>query len=144
MPSPLTYPLPLLPSIPDDPENLDARHALPHLMALMKNTLIRGLNRVHACAPLINSGHPALPPFLDYVSSLLTHLNVHLEEDSIFFSTKALIEISTCKINPDTKAIKESIGSLLSLVSGWTKVVFQHPSLRASQLCTGRTYVLLE
>jgi hypothetical protein len=117
-----SYPLPLLPSIPDDLENIDARHALPHLMALMKNTLIRGLNRIHACAPLITTHHPALPPFLDYVRSLLMHLNAHLEEDATFFSTSALAEIVTSEANPDTEAIRESIASLLSLVSDWIKV----------------------
>ncbi|KAG2118230.1 uncharacterized protein F5147DRAFT_604346 [Suillus discolor] len=119
MSSALTYPLPVLPSIPDDLENLDSRCALPHLMALMKNTLIRGLNRVYACAPLVIVGHPALLPFLDYVRSLLTQLNVHLEEDATFFSANALAEVAATKANPDTKTIKESIISLTSLVSTW-------------------------
>ncbi|OJA12853.1 hypothetical protein AZE42_02430 [Rhizopogon vesiculosus] len=115
----MSYPLPLLPSIPDNLENLDSRHALPHLMALMKNTLIRALNRIHACAPLITIGHTALPSFLDYVRSLLIHLNIHLEEDATFFSTNPLAEIATSETNPDTNVIRESIVSLLSLVSDW-------------------------
>ncbi|KAG0694746.1 hypothetical protein DFH29DRAFT_814997 [Suillus ampliporus] len=122
MSSALTYPLPLLPSIPDDLENLDTRHALPHLMALMKNTLIRGLNRIHACAPLVIIGHPALPPFLDYVRSLLVQLDVHLEEDATFFSANALAAIATSDANPDTQTIRESIVSLTSLVSTWINV----------------------
>jgi hypothetical protein len=131
----LTYPLPLLPSIPDDLENLDARHALPHLMALMKNTFIRGLNRIHACVPLITTGHPALPSFLDYVCSLLMHINIHLEEDATFFSANALAKIATVKTNPDTKAVRESIASLLSSVSDWIKVLSHYPSFHASHLC---------
>lgn len=122
MSSALTYPLPVLPSIPDDLENLDSRYALPHLMALMKNTLIRGLNRVYACAPLVIVGQPALLPFLDYVRSLLAQLNVHLEEDATFFSANALVEVAATKANPDTKTIKESIISLTSLVSTWIMV----------------------
>ncbi|KAG2131708.1 uncharacterized protein EDB93DRAFT_932026 [Suillus bovinus] len=119
MSSALTYPLPVLPSIPDDLETLDSRCALPHLMALMKNTFIRGLNRVHACAPLVIVGHPTLLPFLDYVRLLLTQLNVHLEEDTTFFSANALAEVSLTEVNPDTKAIKKSVVSLLCLVSTW-------------------------
>jgi len=137
MSSPLTYPLPLLPTIPDNLEDIDARHALPHLMALMKNTFIRGLTRVHACAPLVKPGHSALPPFLNYVFSLLVHLNAHLEEDATFFSTNALSEVATYEINPDTTAIRASIASLLTLVSGWTKVVSHHYFIRASYLCAG-------
>ncbi|KAJ8591599.1 hypothetical protein M405DRAFT_814116 [Rhizopogon salebrosus TDB-379] len=132
-----SYPLPLLPSIPDDLENIDARHALPHLMALMKNTFIRGLNRIHACAPLITTHHPALPPFLDYVRSLLMHLNVHLEEDATFFSTSALAEIVTSEANPDTEAIRESIASLLSLVSDWIK---DESTYCSSILCDGLSF----
>lgn len=122
MSSALTYPLPVLPSIPDDLENLDSRYALPHLMALMKNTLIRGLNRVYACAPLVIVGQPALLPFLDYVRSLLAQLNVHLEEDATFFSANALAEVAATKANPETKTIKESIISLTNLVSTWIMV----------------------
>ncbi|KAG1742449.1 hypothetical protein EDB19DRAFT_614975 [Suillus lakei] len=117
----LTYPLPVLPSTPDDLENIDSRHALPHLMALMKNTLIRGLDRVHACAPLVIIGHPALLPFLGYVHSLLVQLDVHLEEDATFFSANVLAEVATTEANPDTKTIRESIISLTSLVSVWIK-----------------------
>lgn len=137
MSSALTYPLPLLPSIPDDLENLDTRHALPHLMALMKNTLIRGLNRIHACAPLVIIGHPALPPFLDYVRSLLVQLDVHLEEDATFFSANALAAIATSDANPDTQTIRESIVSLTSLVSTWINDdTFYCPST----LCDGLSF----
>ncbi|KAG1740771.1 uncharacterized protein EDB91DRAFT_1081859 [Suillus paluster] len=137
MSSALTYPLPLLPSIPDDLENLDARQALPHLMALMKNTLIRGLNRIHACAPLVIIGHPALPPFLDYVHSLLVQLDVHLEEDAAFFSANALAEIATSDANPDTKTIRESIISLTSLVSTW---INDDSTYCSSALCDGLSF----
>jgi hypothetical protein len=127
MSSTLTYPLPVLPSIPDDLEHLDSRYALPHLMALMKNTLVRGLNRVHACAPLVIVGHPALLPFLDYVRSLLAQLNLHLEEDSTFFSANALAEVATTETNPDTTTIRKSIISLTSLVSAWILVGISLP-----------------
>lgn len=137
MSSALSYPLTVLPSIPDDLENLDSRHALPHLMALMKNTLIRGLNRVHACAPLVIVGHPALLPFLDYVRSLLAQLDVHLEEDATFFSTNALAEVATTKANPDTKTIRESIISLTSLVSAW---ILDESNFCSSALCEGLSF----
>lgn len=127
MSSALTYPLPVLPCIPDDLDDLDSRQALPHLMALMKNTLIRGLNRVHAYAPLVIVGHPALPPFLDYVRSLLAQLDVHLEEDATFFSSNALAVVATTEANPDTKTIRESIFSLQSLVSAWILVGISLP-----------------
>lgn len=116
----------VIPCIPDDLEHLDSRHALPHLMALMKNTLIRGLNRVHAYAPLI-VGHPALLPFLDYVRSLLALLDVHLEEDATFFSSNALAVVATTEANPDTKTIRESVFSLMSLVSAWILVGISLP-----------------
>ncbi|KAG2153420.1 hypothetical protein DEU56DRAFT_775420 [Suillus clintonianus] len=137
MPSALTYPLPVLPSIPDDLENLDARHALPHLMALMKNTLIRGLNRVHACAPLVLIGHPAVLHFLDYVRSLLVQLDVHLEEDATFFSGSALAEIASSEANPDTQTIRERIISLTSLVSTWIK---DESTYCSSALCEGLSF----
>jgi hypothetical protein len=127
MSSALTYPLPILPCIPDDLDDLDSRQALPHLMALMKNTLIRGLNRVHAYAPLVIVGHPALPPFLDYVRSLLAQLDVHLEEDATFFSSNALAVVAATEANPDTKTIRESIFSLKSLVSAWILVGISLP-----------------
>lgn len=127
MSSALTYPLPVLPCIPDDLEHLDSRHALPHLMALMKNTLIRGLNRVHAYAPLVIVGHPALLPFLDYVRSLLALLDVHLEEDATFFSSNALAVVATTEAKPDTKTIRESVFSLMSLVSAWILVGISLP-----------------
>ncbi|KAG1871837.1 hypothetical protein DFJ58DRAFT_741976 [Suillus subalutaceus] len=137
MSSALTYPLPVLPSIPDDLEHLDSRHALPHLMALMKNTLIRGLNRVHDCAPLITVGHPTLLPFLDYVRSLLAQLDVHLEEDALFFSANALAEVATTEANPDTKTIRESIMSLTSLVSAW---ILDESKFCPSALCEGVSF----
>lgn len=135
--SALAYPLPVLPSIPDDLEHLDSRHALPHLMALMKNTLIRGLNRVHACAPLVNVSHPALLPFLDYVRSLLAQLDAHLEEDAIFFSANALAEVATTEANPDTKSIRESIISLMNLVSAW---ILDESNFCSSALCAGLSF----
>jgi hypothetical protein len=87
----------------------------------MKNTLIRGLNRVHASAPLI-AGHPVLMLFLDYVRSLLTQLDMHLEEDATFFSANALAEVATTEANPDTKTIRESIISVTNLASAWILV----------------------
>ncbi|KAG2123049.1 hypothetical protein BD769DRAFT_1359969 [Suillus cothurnatus] len=137
MSSTLTYPLPVLPSIPDDLEHLDSRYALPHLMALMKNTLVRGLNRVHACAPLVIVGHPALLPFLDYVRSLLAQLNLHLEEDSTFFSANALAEVATTETNPDTTTIRKSIISLTSLVSAW---ILDESNYCSSALCEGLSF----
>lgn len=137
MSSALTYPLPVLPCIPDDLDDLDSRQALPHLMALMKNTLIRGLNRVHAYAPLVIVGHPALPPFLDYVRSLLAQLDVHLEEDATFFSSNALAVVATTEANPDTKTIRESIFSLQSLVSAW---ILDESKFCSSTLCEGLAF----
>ncbi|KAG1764924.1 hypothetical protein EDD22DRAFT_845626 [Suillus occidentalis] len=137
MSSALTYPLPVLPCIPDDLEYIDSINALPHLMALMKNTLIRGLNRVHAYAPLVIVGHPALLPFLDYVRSLLAQLDVHLKEDATFFSSDALLVIATTEANPDTKIIRESIFSLTSLVSAW---ILDESKFCSSALCEGLAF----
>lgn len=133
----LTYPLPILPSIPDNLEHLDSRHALPHLMALMKNTLIRGLNRIYACAPLVNVSHPALLPFLDYVRLVLTQLEVHLEEDATFFSANALAGVAATEANPDTKTIRESIISLMSLVAAW---ILDESDFCSGALCEGLSF----
>ncbi|EGO00868.1 hypothetical protein SERLA73DRAFT_159508 [Serpula lacrymans var. lacrymans S7.3] len=134
----ILFPLPMLPSIPDNLDSLDSRKALPFLMAFMKNTLIRGLNNVHQVAPLLNSNNPRTIFFLKYITSLCKLLRTHLEGDRLFFSLalpggKALRDIVSIDCHPDLTFVHKALDQVESKLDAWTKNPASYCSLTLRQ-----------
>ncbi|KIJ65771.1 hypothetical protein HYDPIDRAFT_109780 [Hydnomerulius pinastri MD-312] len=120
-----SYPLPLLPSTSVDINAIDSREALPCLMAFMKNTLIRGLNRIFAFSPQVSASDPKLAPFLDYSRSVIKLLDLNLQGDYIFFTSNSAGESLEKALgpacNPDFIRVRDQLAALDDVLGEWIK-----------------------
>ncbi|KAL1660445.1 hypothetical protein GGF50DRAFT_118929 [Schizophyllum commune] len=84
------FPLATLPvaNVPSDLNSADPRTALRHVNTLMKNDLLRALNAIQSNGAHTLPGQPSFPAFLDYASRVCGVLELHLEGDQKFFTTK--------------------------------------------------------
>ncbi|KZT23597.1 hypothetical protein NEOLEDRAFT_1069281 [Neolentinus lepideus HHB14362 ss-1] len=122
----MSFPLDTLPVLPDDLESMDPFTVLPQLMALMKNTLIRGMNNIHQIAGVINPLHPDLRHYLRYVECYCDILKMHFQGDNVFFtkpvcSGKPLMVIISPACNPSTELFQESLEHLHKLVRNYVE-----------------------
>ncbi|KAH7921286.1 hypothetical protein BV22DRAFT_1038858 [Leucogyrophana mollusca] len=135
--SDLSYPLPALPSVPEDLDSIDSRKALPYVMAFMKNTLIRALNNIYRAAPLLATDGANIRAFLEYVRCVCTLLRVHLEGDHLFFTSTAHgLPLTTTvgpACNPDDLSIHDSLTQLNATLTTWSQdpaVLYSADALR--------------
>jgi len=105
---------------------MDSRQSLVHQNILMKNTLIRALNRINELAPLIPSSHPSFLPFLNYVGFSVDMLLLHLEGDATFFGSpnvngKSLQSYLGPNSNPPTVWLQDNLKDLRKELRGWNE-----------------------
>ncbi|KAF9467378.1 hypothetical protein BDZ94DRAFT_1382522 [Collybia nuda] len=103
MDSTTTFPLPLLPTIPDNLDDMDSRKSIRYINTFMKNALIRGLNNVYTLAELVEDSETILCSFLDYALVVCDMICLHIEGtqpccDESFFTTPNSEGVALLKI----------------------------------------------
>ncbi|KJA20014.1 hypothetical protein HYPSUDRAFT_189180 [Hypholoma sublateritium FD-334 SS-4] len=78
------FPLPLIPTVPDDLAKMNARRALPQQNSFMKNALIRALNGIYEYAPRASPAQPAFGAFMEYIEIVCDMTALHIQGDEIF------------------------------------------------------------
>ncbi|KAF8971079.1 hypothetical protein BDZ97DRAFT_1337100 [Flammula alnicola] len=116
------FPLPLLPTVPDDLEKMKGRRALLYQNTFMKNALIRALNIIYGVAPKLNGSHFAFRQFMEYVETVCDMTSLHIQGDEVFCKSLA----QHCKAyrwtsNRSTAVVQDSLKSLRRLVRDWKK-----------------------
>lgn len=120
------FPLPTFGVVPQNVFRLDPRASLRILNSCMKNTILRGLNRVHEVAPLISPlDQRNFYAFMVYTGHVLTMLELHLDGDEAFFTNDLRAEDSLLDVlGPHCVAKRPSLAEPLTevqaLVRRWT------------------------
>jgi len=117
------YPLVLFPTLSVDPEKMDSRRSLPLIMALMKNTIIRGLNNIYRIASMskMTPRHPDFRAFIEYVTRFCGMLQLHFKGDVLFFTQKnsngiSLSDILSPSCIPSIRVVEKDVDLLMETI----------------------------
>ncbi|KAI0262809.1 hypothetical protein BC834DRAFT_971872 [Gloeopeniophorella convolvens] len=84
------YPLPMVTAVPVDLVSADSRAAFPYALALMHNTILRGLNQAHFLARYLHARDRRIAAYLDYVTGIAELAEwLLLAEDRVFGTRRA-------------------------------------------------------
>ncbi|KAF5345343.1 hypothetical protein D9758_008469 [Tetrapyrgos nigripes] len=115
-------------TLPITAEDIAASSARKHLLCvngLMKNTLIRALNRILAVVPSIKfqCDDASVIGFMEYIAVFCDMALLHLAGDERFLKSTeqgpALIEVFGSESNPNVPHLREGLEKLRAATIGW-------------------------
>ncbi|KAJ4483708.1 hypothetical protein J3R30DRAFT_1820973 [Lentinula aciculospora] len=114
---------------PIDVDGLQTSSAIAHLLTvnkLMKNTLLRALNRITELCPVMNESHGGFGSFVDYVATFTEMTCLHLQGDERFFvrpnaQGKKLVDFLGTACNPNVERLQSKLKNVREKAKEWGK-----------------------